>query len=159
MADFFGGIAHSSELAQSELTAMQKRVDKATIAAVKRVQTVTKTSVKGQMRGKPRWNHRGKSARTGERVSLPELPRHSPRSGGPGKMTGALFKSIRSSKRPRKVADGYSGVVWSGGVGAATNLYKAKVEGTAPYFKPGIAKATPKMAAVWEAAWGKAINK
>jgi hypothetical protein len=159
MADFLGGLAHSSELAQAELTAMQKRVDRATIAAVKRIQTLTKQSVQGQMRGRPRWNHRGKSARTGERVSLPELPRNSPRAGGPGKLTGELLRSIKKSKRPRKVADGYSGVVWSGGVGAATNLYKAKVEKTAPYFKPGIDKATPKMPAVWETAWGKAINK
>jgi hypothetical protein len=138
---------------------MQKRVDRATIAAVKRVQTVTKTSVKGQMRGRPRWNHRGKSARTGAKVVLPDLPRHMPRSGGPGKLTGALIQSIKASKRPRKLPAGYSGVVWSGGVGASTNLYKAKVEKIAPYFKPGIDKATPKMPAVWEVAWGKAINK
>jgi hypothetical protein len=159
MADFLGGIAHSSELVQAELTAMQKRVDKATIAAVKRVQTMTKTSVKGQMRGRPRWNHRGKSARTGPNVTIPELARNNPRSGGPGKLTGELIKSIKQSKRPRKTKDGYSGVVWSGGVGAATNLYKAKTEKIAPYFKPGVDKATPKMPAVWETAWGKAINK
>lgn len=158
MADFLGGLSHGADLAAAELAAMQKRVDRATIAAVKRVQTVTKTAVKGQMRGRPRWNHRGKSARTGDKVTLPEIPRHSPRSGGPGRMTGDLMKSISASKRPRKLPDGYSGVVWSSKAGA-TNLYKGKVEKTAPYFKPGIEKATPKMPAVWEVAWGKAINK
>jgi hypothetical protein len=154
----FSGFAGGFRECELEIEAIDKRVDLATAAAIKKVQSLTRTSIKGQMKGQPRWDHRGKSQRTGPGIKLEGRPRHSPRSGGPGKLSGALTSSIRASKKPRKAVGGYSGVVMSGGAGGPQNLYKRKVEGIAPYFKPGVDKATPKMPLVWNAAWAKATN-
>lgn len=154
------GARVTSERAIAELSLIQKRVDIGTAAGVRKVQAVTKRSIKAQMRGRPRWDQRGKSKRTGPEVKLGLTPHHVSKGGGPGKLSGALSNSIRSSKKPRPVAggEGFSGVVFSGGASGPQNLYKKKVEATAPYFKPGLEKAKPKMPIVWHEAWAKAMN-
>lgn len=156
MADGFGGSLSGAKWAQLELTAMQARTDVATVAALKKIQRMTKASIKAQMRGRPRYDHRGKSQRTGPHINLNLSPHHVSKGGGPGKLTGALAKSIKFSKKPRLEAPGtYSGVVLSGGAGGPQNLYKGEVELEYPYFAPGVNKAEPKMPAVWAAAWAK----
>ncbi|WBP87039.1 hypothetical protein [Kitasatospora cathayae] len=153
------GFVKGGEDTAAELERMGKRVDKATKQALKKVQGLASRSIKSGMRGRPRWDHRGASSRTGEHINLGLSPHVAKKSGGPGKLTGSLVKSIKGSKRPRKVgAAGYSAVVMAGGKGGPQNLYKGKVEGTYPFFKPGVTKAEPKMPAVWNAAWAKATQ-
>ncbi|MDH6123859.1 MULTISPECIES: hypothetical protein [unclassified Kitasatospora] len=157
--DWVGGLIKGGEATKLELDRIQRDVDKATKKALKSVQALTKRSIKGGMRGRPRWDHRGASSRTGEAVNLDLNPHVAKKTGGPGKFTGSLSGSIRASKRPRKKGIGnYSGVVMAGGKGGPQNIYKGKVEGTYPYFKPGVKKAEPKMPAVWEIAWAKATK-
>jgi hypothetical protein len=88
------------------------------------------------------------------------MPKHRPRSGGPGKFTGTLISSIRKSKRPRRVGDeGYSAVVFGGGyTQGGVNKYKRKVEKDTPYFVPGVRRAEMKMEPVWRAAYAKATK-
>jgi hypothetical protein len=159
MADSpFGAVRVSVREAQAALAAMDKRVDLATAAATKKASGRVVTSIKAQMRGRPRWDRRGRSSRTGEEVNLNLNPHHVTKGGGPGKLTGSLSRSIRKSRKPRKTAEGYSVAVLAGGAGGPQNLYKGKVEATQPYFKPGVNKAVPKLPAVWEAAWAKATQ-
>lgn len=159
MADSpFGGVRVSAREAQAALAAMDKRVDLATAAATKKASAKVVTTIKAQMRGRPRWDRRGRSDRTGAEVNLNLNPHRVTKAGGPGKLTGALSKSIRKSKKPRKTAEGYSVAVLSGSYGGPQNLYKGRVEANQPYFKPGVEKATPKLPAVWEAAWAKATQ-
>lgn len=146
---------HEAEIA---LAAMDKRVSLANAAALKKVVAKTATTIKGGMRGRPRWDHRGASQRTGPAVTLGLSPRHVSKSGGPGKLTGALSSSIRKSKKPRAVPGGFTAVVMSGGAGGPQNLYKGRVEANQPYFKPGVDKAAPKLPAIWEAAYAKATR-
>jgi hypothetical protein len=113
------------------------------------------------MRGRPRWDRKGRDPVTGQfGVNLNLTPHHVRRSGGPGQLTGSLYRSIRKSKRPRGlgVNGKWSQVVFAGGEGGYQNRYKATVEGTNPYFKPGVEKATPKVRGFYEAAWGAAVN-
>jgi hypothetical protein len=144
--------------AEAELALMAKRVDLGTAAGVKKIQQVTKSSIKSGMRGRPRWDHRGASRRTGEAVNLRLNPPHVSKGGGPGKLSGSLAKSIRASKKPRPTEGGFSGVVMSGGAGGPQNLYKRQIESKYPYFVPGVNRAKPKMPAIWHAAWEKATQ-
>jgi len=143
------------------LEGMQARVDIATQAALKKVQAQAKTSIKSRMRGQARWNHRGQSKRFPDRpaITVRSSPEHISRGGGPGKMSGELQRSIRSSRKSRQVGRGtFNAVVMSGGLGGYQNIYKKWVEGKFPYFKPGIAAATPKMPRIWNEAWAKATS-
>lgn len=113
------------------------------------------------MRGAPRWAHKGADRTTGApAVNLDRTPDHIRRSGGPGQLTGSLYGSIRKSRKPRLTGVGsYSQVVMAGGKGGYQNRYKAEIESRYPFFKPGVDKATPKVRAIFEAAWGSAVNK
>jgi hypothetical protein len=46
----------------------------------------------------------------------------------------------------------------SGGKGGYQNRYKREVEEKVPYFKPGVAKATPKVRAFFEGAWAASTS-
>lgn len=138
------------------LERMSRDIDTATVAALKATQSLAKASVKSGMRGAPRWDHRGASQRTGPGVSLHRNPRHLPRSGGPGKLTGTLQRGVGGVRRPRKTPEGFSGGVGVGG--GVRNLYKRGTEGRFPYLEPGIRKAEPAMGAVWTKAWGRAVR-
>ncbi|MFC1410513.1 hypothetical protein ACEZCY_14740 [Streptacidiphilus sp. N1-12] len=139
------------------LTAMQRRIDLATVKALKKSQSLTRNAIRGRMRARPRWDHRGASRRTGPAVSLDLTPHHVSRRGGPGKLSGALAASIRSSKRPRVKGQALSAVVMSGGAGGPQNLYKARIEGSYPYFRPGAQAAEKKIAPVWAEEWYAAV--
>lgn len=146
--------------ASAALTQIDKNIDTATLKALRACQGLAKRSIKGQLRGRPRWDHRGKSSRTGETVRLNLNPHVVSKSGGPGKLTGALSRSIKSDRKPRPVpGGGFNGAVFAGSRGGPQNLYKGALEGKFPYFGPGVAKAEPKMAAIWTAAWGRATEK
>jgi hypothetical protein len=139
---------------------MDKRVDVATISALKKVTATARTSVRGQMRGRPRWDRRG-NGRGGPAVNLGLSPHGIKRSGGPGKLDGALVGAVKKSSKPRVLPGGNaSAVVFVGGKKATpqVNFYKGKTEDKFPYFAPGVKKAEAKMPAVWNAAWAKAIK-
>jgi hypothetical protein len=141
------------------LDEMVAAVDAASLKALMASQRAARTQIRQGMRGRPRWNHRGASSRTGPSITLTEFPTHSPRAGGPGKMTGYLRGAVGYMKKPVK-----KGREWHGGVGAGggrtpiTNLYKAKVEQKYPYMRTGVAKAAPKMRTAYEVAWAKATE-
>ncbi|MDH6123447.1 hypothetical protein [Kitasatospora sp. GP82] len=139
------------------LDRMSRDVDRATVAALKATQNIAKGSVRAQMRGRPRWDHRGMSERTGEAVKLGLSPHHQPRAGGPGRLTGTLAKGVGGVRKPRKTPQGFAGGVGVGG--QVRNLYKGRTEGRFPYLKPGIDKATPKFGAVWLKAWNRAVHR
>lgn len=146
----------------AELDAMVARTQVATLAAMKASQNAAKAQVKSGMRGRPRWDKRGKIGRNGgvPAVNLNLSPHHVTKSGGPGSLTGTLRRSVGAVKRPkRKGLYTYSGGVGTYGPDSATNLYRFRIEGQYPYVRPGVKKAEAKMAVVWEKAWGKAINK
>lgn len=143
--------------AEAALTAMDRRIDLATLKALKATQQLAKTSIRSGMRGRPRWDHRGRSARTGAAVKLNLSPHHAAKGGGPGRLTGKLVKGVGGVRRPKPLpGGGFQGGVGVGG--GVRNLYKKRLEGQYPYVRPGIRKAEPKMAAVWSAAWGRATK-
>lgn len=151
---------HGVEDAIAELTLIEKRVDIATGIAVKTAAQRAKTSVKSQMRGRPRWSHRGKWAGR-EQFDVPGPTRkvRAGGGGGPGKFSGQLQKSIRSSKKPRPVPGGSSAALFaSSKFNKAINAYASKTESRFPYFAPGVKKFLPKVPAIFEAAWGKATR-
>jgi hypothetical protein len=159
MADVIGGGVHGVKEVQAALVAMDKRVDVATISALKKVTAAARTSVRGQMRGRPRWDRRG-DGRGGPAVNLHLSPHVSKKRGGPGKLDGALVAAVKKSGKPRVLPAGASAVVFVGGAKATpqVNFYKGKTESKFPYFAPGVKKAEKKMPAVWNAAWAKAIK-
>ncbi|AEW94592.1 MULTISPECIES: hypothetical protein [Streptomycetaceae] len=141
---------------QAALDRMSRDVDTATVAALKASQNLAKKMIRSGMRGRPRWDHRGRSARTGESVSLNLNPPHVTKSGGPGRLTGKLSKGVGGVRKPKRTAEGYQGGVGVGG--GVRNLYKKRAEGRYPYVAPGIKKAEPRMPEMWEAAWGRATK-
>ncbi|SFF11399.1 hypothetical protein SAMN05216251_108214 [Actinacidiphila alni] len=143
--------------AQAGLRVMNREIDVATLKALKATQALAKKSVRSGLRGRPRWDHRGASTRTGATVSLNLSPHHVTKGGGPGRLTGSLSKGVGGVRRPKPIPGGG----FAGGVGVGKgvrNLYKKRLEAQYPYFRPGIRKAEPKMAAVWQAAWLKATR-
>ncbi len=140
---------------RTALHAMDVRVDVATVAALKAMQNAAKRNIKSRMRGKPRWNHRG-TGRTGPAITVAGAT-HSPRSGGPGKLTGHLAAGVGGVRRPKPRGLG----VWAGGVGIggnAQNLYKRQTEAKFPAVKPGVEKAIAEGEPIWAKAWDKAIH-
>lgn len=154
------GIAvRGTKACSAELSLMQKRIDLASLKALKASQTIAKASVKSGMRGRPRWDHRGKSARTGPGVYLDLSPHHVVKGGGPGKLSGSLRRAVGGVRRPKPIpGGGFSGGVGCGGPESVTNNYRGEVEARFPYMKPGVKKAEPKMAVAWQAAWMKAVR-
>jgi hypothetical protein len=162
MDEGFGALIEGAKAAELELAAMDKRVDAATIAALKKVQSLTAARVRSRLRGRPRWSHRGQ-VKDGPWKFIPGFDTgggksHITRSGGPGRFTGTLNGAVKSSRKPRPAGFGtFSAVVFMGSKNAkVANVYKSKLEGKYPYFKPGVKSAEPKMPAVWTAAWAKA---
>lgn len=148
----------SARRTQAALSAMDKRVGVFTASATKQAGSKIASTVKSGMRGRPRWDRRGKSSRTGPEVNLNLSPHHVTKGGGPGQLSGSLRKSIRKSRKVRKEAGGYSIAVMSGGAGGPQNLYKRRVEAKQPYFAKGVKKAEPKIPPIFEAAWAKATK-
>lgn len=160
MAEGFGAIIKGGKEVSAVLTEMTVASNEATRMALGKATSYTKTRIRGGMRGRPRWDRKGHDPATGAPgVNLNLSPHHASRTGGPGQLTGSLYRSIRKSKRPRAEGPGaWSQVVMAGGRGGYQNRYKAKIEDEFPYFKPGVEKAKPKVHAMFEGAWAAATN-
>lgn len=141
---------------EAGLDRMSHDIDRATVAALKATQNLAKKSIRAGMRGRPRWDHRGPSARTGPGVYLNLNPPHSPRSGGPGRLSGNLAKGVGGVRKPRKTLGGFQGGVGVGG--GSRNLYKKITEGRYPYVKPGVDKVEKQFPEIWMKAWNKATH-
>lgn len=155
--DFGVRIEGVTEL-RAALDEMSKKIDVATVSALKSTQNLAKKSIRSKMRGRPRWDRRGKSRVYSTSVNLNLNPHHTTKAGGPGKFTGHLSRAVGSVKRPKKVPGGFKGGVGVGGPKSSTNLYRGKVEADYPYFKPGVEKAHKGMEAIWLKAWDKSIR-
>jgi hypothetical protein len=143
--------------AEAAVQRMDRQIDLATLRALKATQALAKKSIRGGMRGRPRWDHRGRSSRTGDTVSLGLSPHHVTKSGGPGRLTGKLYRGVGGVRKPKPLpGGGFQGGVGVGG--GVRNLYKKRIEGQYPYVKPGVRKAEPKMSAVWQTNWAKATR-
>lgn len=153
--DFFVTYRGVTEL-RTAIDAVSKQIDVATIAALKASQNLAKAKIKSGMRGRPRWDHRGASSRTGPAVALNLNPHHTSKGGGPGRLTGTLARGVGGVRKPIKIPGGFQGGVGVGG--GVRNLYKKLIEGQYPYVKPGLAKATPQMPAIWAKAWDKSVR-
>ena len=152
-------VVHGVREAEAAIIKTERRIDLASLKALKTCQGLAKRAIKAGMRGRPRWDHRGASSRTGDAVNLDLSPHHVTRSGGPGRMTGTLQRGVGGVRRPK--VDPITGTV-AGGVGVGggvRNLYKKRLEAQFPYVKPGLDKAMPGMATVWAAAWSRATAK
>ncbi len=156
MADGIGAVIKGVKECEAALAAIDKRVTVATASATKKVGQLARRSIKAKMRGRPRWDRRGKSSRTGPEVNLNLSPHHVTKSGGPGKLSGSLGRAVKMSRKPRAEVEGFSVAVFMGGSKTPANMYKGKTEAKFPYFTPGINTAKPKMPAIYEAAWAKA---
>lgn len=142
---------------ETALKAMDRRIDLATLKALKASQQLAKKTVRSGLRGRPRWDHRGASPRTGSAVNLNLSPHHVKKSGGPGRLTGTLSRGVGGVRKPKPLpGGGFAGGVGVGG--GVRNLYKKRLEGQYPYFKPGLRKAEPKITAIWDGAWAKATR-
>jgi hypothetical protein len=152
------GVLEGVEAAKKDLKRFEADGAAATVASVRAVQNLAKARVRSRLRGKPRWSHRGASSRTGAAVNLGG-PAHSPRSGSPGRFTGQLSTGVSGMKRPRlRMAGEVEGAVWMG-KGSVRNLYKWKLEEQHPYFEPAVRGMEPLVAAVWEKAWRRVIER
>lgn len=141
---------------EAGLDRMERDIDRGTVAALKATQNLAKRSIRSGMRGRPRWDHRGASSRTGDAVSLNLTPHHSARSGGPGRLTGTLYRGVGGVRKPRKTLQGFEGGVGVGG--GVRNLYKKRTEGKFPYVKPGVDKVERQFPDIWMKAWNKATH-
>lgn len=160
----FSAVVRGIKSAEAELIAMDKRVDLATKASIKKVQSLTRARIRSRLRGRARWNHRGQGKGEWEFVPRVDIngggSGHVTRAGGPGRFTGNLNSAVRASRRPRTEEPGvYSGVVFMGSKASPiANVYKHRLEGKYPYFAPGVKSAEPKMPIIWETAWAKATR-
>jgi len=143
---------------RAALDRMGRQIDVATVSALKATQNLAKKNIRSKMRGRPRWDQRGRSRVYSSSVNLNLTPHHISKGGGPGKFTGHLSRAVGSVKKPKKVPGGFSGGVGVGGPRSSTNLYRGKVEAKYAYFKPGVESASKGMEAIWMKAWDKAIR-
>jgi len=143
-----------------ETEAIEARVNKATVMAVKENQRILKLAIRRKLRGAPRWNQRGAVGKGENKAPAINVggPHHRPRSGPPGRLSGILYKGVGGRRRPLLRPGG----VVIGGVGIGKNinlLKKGKLEKEFPFFKPAVEETEPKMARAYEKGWDKAVNK
>jgi len=158
MSDFISVTVRGVRKFTAATEEVERNVDFATIKGLKAQQTLVKREVRKNLRGAPRWTERGKSKiySTTWRIT-PGGNTNNPRSGGPGKFSGALLGGVGGVRRPKKLLDVFIGGVGVGG--NVNNLKKHTLEREFPYFKPAVEKAEPKMSKVWEKAWGNAVER
>jgi len=140
---------------------LDSRIAKATIVGMRENQNLLKRVVKKNLNGKPRSNWRGHMfngrAIYEHNIHYTSLPSSAPRSGGPGKFTGALRNGV-GSQRPR--ADATGTVTGGVGVGGKINNFKKhRLEKKFPYFAPAVAEASSKFVPNFEKGWAKAIDR
>ena len=138
---------------------IESRVDAATLSALRANQNKLKTAIRANLRGAPRWTEKGANRITGAsfQVAGTTGQKNTPRAGGPGRMTGVLYKGVGAVRKPQMRLGSLVGGV---GIGAKPNNVKKRVfEAKFPYFKPAVDKVTPSMGATFEKGWEKAIHK
>jgi len=140
---------------------IQRNVDKATIGAVRENQRILKLAIRKNLNGAPRSNWRGKmwNGRQiySQSIYRPDQPASNPRSGGPGKFTGALRNGVGSARPRVNIAGNVVGGVGVGG--KLNNLKKHHLEAEFPYFAPAVIETEPKMAEAYLKGWNKAVNR
>jgi hypothetical protein len=155
--DGITAVVRGTKEVRTALVRLDREIDLATVRALKATQALAKKSIRSGMRGRPRWDHRGKSSRTGPTVNLNLSPHHVSKGGGPGRLTGKLTRGVGGVRKPKPLpGGGFQGGVGVGG--GVRNLYKRRIEGQYPYVRPGIRRAEPKMAAVWQTHWRRATS-
>lgn len=141
-----------------EVTRLMTSVDKATVAGIRANQRVLKAAVKKKLSDNgPRWNQRGKSRIYENNFKINNMMHNEPRSGPPGRFSGAMVSGVGSVRRIKN-----KGGMWTGGVGVGgnvNNLKKHTLERKFPYFAPTVAEVERTMDERYAAAWAKAINK
>jgi len=161
MANTFDAIFSGISDFKKGATEIQSKVDKASLAAIRANQNKIKTAVRANLRGEPRWTERSGTAHhaDGGTFQVPGTTgqKNSPREGGPGRMTGDLYRGVGATKKPRKESG-----TWVGGVGIGlkiNNFKKGILEAKYPYFKPAVDKVMPLLRDTYVTAYNKAIDK
>jgi hypothetical protein len=153
-------ILHGAKEVTHEFGRMAVRVDRATVAATRAVQRKLIRSIKGELKGPPRWNHRGRSRVYPTSVTLSGQPVHASRGGPPGKFTGDLIRGVGGKKNLASIGGRVTGGVGVGGGRIPqNNLKKRKLEEKYPYFEPAVRKVEPELAVVYSEAWAKALAR
>lgn len=143
---------------QAEMRAIEVAEVYATKAGIKRAQQRIKTEVRRDLRGAPRWGHRGKSSVYAEDVDL-GFHNH-PRGGPIGKFTGDYYRGVGGKKRILLEGDGmYVGGVGIGGSKIPQNNFKRRWEVKYPTFGPAVDRASGEILSLYSFAWAKAWNK
>lgn len=150
-----------AEAAIAQLKAIDGRVFAVTGPVTAKVAKLAKTSIKGRMRGRPRWSHRGKwNGRPAVNIDGPKRKTRVGAGGTPGLFSGDLSRAVVASKKSRQKLNGTASAVTfvSAKRQPAVNAYKGQIERDYPFFKPGVDRVAPKVPALYEAAWAKATN-
>jgi len=158
MPNSLQAIWHGVSEFKSVTREIEVRVEKATVSALRVNQNKLKTAVRKNLRNEPRWTQKGNNRVTGGNYQVPGTTgqRNSPRSGGPGRMTGVLYAGV-GAKKPTLI-----GNTWIGGVGigaAPNNVKKRPLEAKFPYFRSAVEKVEPTMLANYEKGWNKAVDR
>jgi hypothetical protein len=159
MAEMFSFAMKGAKTFAEGTHQVESRMNVATIAALKANQNKIKSAVKANLKGQPRWTQKGRNRITGPNFQVEGTTgqNHRPRDGGPGKMTGVLYKGVGGVRRPKE----FRGMFYGGvGVGAKPNNVKKRVlEAKFPYFRPAVEKTEPLMSQTYEKGWARAMNK
>lgn len=157
MGDFRIRWRGTAELRRA-LTQLGERADRATVEALRESQEMLEDEIRRGLQGPPRWGQRGRSARTGPAVRVGDGG-HRPRGGGPGVLTGAMLEGVGGVRRPKR----HGAAGWQGGVGVGggriNRLKKGRLEARFPYFRPAVARVTPRLQTTFERAWSRAVHR
>lgn len=143
---------------QAGLRATTVRVDAVTVVAMRAAQRKIITEVRKNLRGEPRWSHRGRSRVYPESVT--KGSGHSPRGGPPGKFTGDLYRGVGGKKTLVSIGgrvEGGAGV--GGGKKLRQNNFKKRWEKKYPFFAPAVNKVQKDLPEVYATAWRKALDR
>lgn len=154
-------VLHGANEVIGELGKIGVRVDRATVTATRAVQRKLVSSIRSELNGPPRWNHRGRSRVYPTSVTLTGQPVHASRGGPPGKFTGDLRRGVGGKKSLASIGGHVTGGVGIGGSRALAqnNLKKGQLEAKFPFFGPAVRRVEPELAAVYDAAWTKALAR
>jgi hypothetical protein len=133
-----------------EMVAMDKRMDRATMWALREVGRAVKREAR---RRAPVYKGAGRQT-----MKLREVKRR--RSEGDTSsavvVPGLLRDSISSSRRFARAGEAF--VLKVGPRGPRAHLYAARIEARSPYMEPGLATVIPQISALHAKAWERAMN-
>lgn len=158
MTDEITVVVRGAKGAIGNITKLEAAISASSKTATNAVSRKMRTQIRRNLNGKPRWNHRGAGQGLGS-ITVAG-PKHTPRSGGPGKLTGELREGV-GIRKPKLRGAGQ----WVGGVGVGgkqdhrRNFLKRPLEARYPFFWPGVQKVAPQAEAIYAAAWAKAAKR